>query len=209
MNQRNQRRRKTHKKLSVWGRKIYVISRQIWPCRIRSGSRSSTEPKPWSKRTSKKVSAVKATTIRINPGIPRKLKRRSSLSSQVIATHGKDAQFARKVDRVVLNAMAINAALPPDICAFGESSPIVFREADPPLHAIAALLTLARERTYCAKKDTALRRTCPAWCENGSFRGVAHAGAIHEHRRGTSSGAKQHRHLGYFAHGTIDCGGRR
>jgi hypothetical protein len=27
------------------------------------------------------------------------------LSSQVIATHGKGAQFARKVDRVVLNAM--------------------------------------------------------------------------------------------------------
>src|SRR6266536_31341 len=158
-------------------------------------SRSTTKRKLGIKRTNSKTSSLKATTIRINPGIARKPRRHSNLSRQVIATHGKGAQFARKVDRVVLNAMAINAALPAEICAFGESHAIVFGEADPPLHAIAALLTLARERNYCAKKDPALRRTCPAWCENGSFRGMAHAGAIHEHCRGTSSGAKQHRHL--------------
>src|SRR6266480_8042936 len=124
---------------------------------MRAGSRSSAEPKLGFSHINPHTSAVKTITIRINPGIARKPKRRSSLSSRGIATHGKGAQFARKVDRVVLNAMAINAALPPDICAFGESSAIVFRDADPPLHAIAALLTLARERTYCAKKDTALR----------------------------------------------------
>jgi hypothetical protein len=67
------------------------------------------------------------------------------LSSKGIATHGKGAQFARKVDRVVLNAVAINTALPADIYAFGESGPIVFGETDPPLHAITAPLTLARE----------------------------------------------------------------
>jgi hypothetical protein len=68
------------------------------------------KPKPGFKRTSKKTSAVRATTMRINPGMPRKPKRRSSLSSQVIATHGKGAQFACKVDRVVLNTMVISAA---------------------------------------------------------------------------------------------------
>jgi hypothetical protein len=37
------------------------------------------------------------------------------------------------VERVVLNALANNAALPPDIGAFGDPFAIVFREADPPL----------------------------------------------------------------------------
>jgi len=37
-----------------------------------------------------------------------------------------------KVERVVLNALANTAALPPNICACGEHAPIVFREADPP-----------------------------------------------------------------------------
>jgi hypothetical protein len=37
-----------------------------------------------------------------------------------------------KVERVVLNALQKTAALPPNICAFGESTRIVFREADPP-----------------------------------------------------------------------------
>jgi hypothetical protein len=78
------------------------------------------------------------------------------LSSTGIATHVKGAQFARKVDRVVLDAMVMSAALPPDICAFGESSVIVLRKADPPLHAIAAPLTLARERS-CAQKNLNLR----------------------------------------------------
>src|SRR5947208_16185882 len=87
------------------------MSSQTSPRRIRPGSRSTTRRKPGFKRTNRKTSALKATTIRINPGIARKPRRRSSLSSQVIATHGKGAQFARKVDRVVLNAMAINAAL--------------------------------------------------------------------------------------------------
>jgi hypothetical protein len=43
------------------------------------------------------------------------------------------------VERVVLNALRINAALPPDVCASGDQSAIVFRpgessirEADPP-----------------------------------------------------------------------------
>jgi len=37
-----------------------------------------------------------------------------------------------KVERVVLNGLQKTAALPPDICAFGDHIPIVFREADPP-----------------------------------------------------------------------------
>jgi hypothetical protein len=37
------------------------------------------------------------------------------------------------VERVVLNALEKNAALPPDIRAFGDHSFIVFGEADPPL----------------------------------------------------------------------------
>ena len=37
-----------------------------------------------------------------------------------------------KVERVVLNALQQTAALPPDICAFGDHTSIVFREADPP-----------------------------------------------------------------------------
>jgi hypothetical protein len=60
-----------------------------------------------------------------------------------LLAHGNVAQFACKVDRVVLNAMAMSAALPPDICAFGESSAIVFGEADPTFACIAAPLTFA------------------------------------------------------------------
>src|SRR5262249_53872086 len=59
------------------------------------------------RRTSKKTRALKATTIRMNPGIPRKPRRRSSLSSTGIATHGKGTQFARKVDHAVLYAMRL------------------------------------------------------------------------------------------------------
>jgi hypothetical protein len=40
---------------------------------------------------------------------------------------------ATQVERVVLNALAKRAALPPDICAFGDSFPIDFGEVDPPL----------------------------------------------------------------------------
>src|SRR5581483_387131 len=128
---------------------------------MRTGSRSSAERKLGFSHINPHTSAVKTITIRIKPGIARKPTRRSSLSSRGIATHGKGAEFARKVDRVVLNAMATNAALPPDICAFGGSSAIdpsrtgISGEADPPLHAIAAPLTLARERN-CAKENTAL-----------------------------------------------------
>ena len=54
------------------------------------------------------------------------------------------------------------------------------------------------------KENATLRRTCSARRENSPLRWVAHARAIHEHRRGTSSRAKQCRHLRHFAHGTID-----
>jgi len=38
------------------------------------------------------------------------------------------------VERVVLNALTMpNAALPPDTCAFGDCSAIVFGEDDPPI----------------------------------------------------------------------------
>jgi len=37
------------------------------------------------------------------------------------------------VERVFLNALAQDAALPPDICAFGDLFAIAFREVDPPL----------------------------------------------------------------------------
>jgi hypothetical protein len=37
------------------------------------------------------------------------------------------------VERVVLKALTNDAALPPDICACGDSSAIVFGEADSPL----------------------------------------------------------------------------
>jgi hypothetical protein len=47
-------------------------------------------------------------------------------------------EFA-KVERVVLNALQKIAALPPDIRAFGDQIPIVFREADPPWAACRCL----------------------------------------------------------------------
>ena len=37
-----------------------------------------------------------------------------------------------KVERVVLNGLQKTPALPPDVCAFGNHTSIVFREADPP-----------------------------------------------------------------------------
>ena len=36
------------------------------------------------------------------------------------------------MERVVLNGLQKTAALPPDVCAFGDHTSIVFREADPP-----------------------------------------------------------------------------
>jgi hypothetical protein len=47
------------------------------------------------------------------------------------------------VERVVLNALPNNAALPPDICAFGDSFAIAFGEVDPPQRA-AERIILAR-----------------------------------------------------------------
>jgi aminomethyltransferase len=58
------------------------------------------------------------------------------------------------VDRVVLNAMVMSAGLPPDTCAFGESSAIVLGEADPPLH--ASLRRLLSVVTEAASKKTPL-----------------------------------------------------
>ena len=46
-----------------------------------------------------------------------------------------------KVERVVLNALQETAALPPDVCAFGDHTSIVFREADPPWARCPYLLT--------------------------------------------------------------------
>jgi hypothetical protein len=37
-----------------------------------------------------------------------------------------------KVERVVFNALTVDAALPPDICAAGEFFGIAFGEVDPP-----------------------------------------------------------------------------
>jgi hypothetical protein len=37
-----------------------------------------------------------------------------------------------KVERVVRNGLQKTAAVPPDMCAFGDHTSIVFREADPP-----------------------------------------------------------------------------
>jgi len=46
-----------------------------------------------------------------------------------------------KVERVVLNGLQKTAALPPDVCAFGDHASIVFREADPPSAKCPYLLT--------------------------------------------------------------------
>ena len=83
---------------------IGVNSRQISPWRIRAGSRSRTEPKPGLNQTKAKTSAVNPTTIRINPGIARKPKRRSSLSNQFIAAHGKGTRPRFKVDQPLRRA---------------------------------------------------------------------------------------------------------
>src|SRR6266702_3364514 len=52
---------------------------------MRTGSSWSTEVNPGSSQAKAKTSAAKPTTMRTSPGTPRKPKRRSSLSSQVIA----------------------------------------------------------------------------------------------------------------------------
>ena len=46
-----------------------------------------------------------------------------------------------KVERVVLNGLQKTAALPPNICAFGDHTSIVFGEADPPWARCPYLLT--------------------------------------------------------------------
>jgi hypothetical protein len=48
-----------------------------------------------------------------------------------------------KVERVVLNALQKAAALPPDICVFGDQTAIAFGEADPPWTGCRNLLTSA------------------------------------------------------------------
>ena len=55
-----------------------------------------------------------------------------------------------KVERVVLNALA--AALPPDNCAFGDQTAIVFREADPPGARYRYLLTKADAITLVRRR---------------------------------------------------------
>src|ERR1044072_4436136 len=57
---------------------------------MRAGSRSSAEPKLGFSHINPHTSAVKTITIRINPGIARKPKRRSSLSSRGIARTVKE-----------------------------------------------------------------------------------------------------------------------
>src|SRR6266478_667242 len=64
---------------------------------MRAGSRSSANRKFGFSHINAHTSAVNPITIRINPGIPRKPKRRSSLSSKVIATHGKGRRGLFKV----------------------------------------------------------------------------------------------------------------
>jgi hypothetical protein len=50
-----------------------------------------------------------------------------------LVCHGRQGLEYAKVERVVLNALEKSVAPPPDICAFGDHSFIVFGEADPPL----------------------------------------------------------------------------
>jgi len=56
-----------------------------------------------------------------------------SLVFVTVKTKGVVTLFTRigssLVERVVLNALATSAALPPDICAFGDSTAIVFRRS--------------------------------------------------------------------------------
>src|SRR5262249_39717959 len=85
-------------------------------------------------------------TIRINPGIPRKPRRRSSLSSRGIATHGKGAQFARKMDRVVFNAMACR---------------LTFVSSEKPIH----LCTQSLRRLVWSVSETAAPRRTPLYDE--------------------------------------------
>src|SRR5207302_610162 len=84
MNQRNQRANRIHQGLSVCGMKIYVTRRQTSPWPMRTGSSWSTEVNPGSSQAKANTSAAKPTTMRTSPGTPRKPKRRSSLSSQVM-----------------------------------------------------------------------------------------------------------------------------
>src|SRR5215471_7792630 len=64
---------------------------------MRAGSRSSANRKLGLSHISAHTRAVKPITMRISPGMPRKPKRRSSLSSHVIGTHGKGTCVLFKV----------------------------------------------------------------------------------------------------------------
>src|SRR6266496_6105414 len=66
---------------------MYVTNRQTSPWRMRAVSRSSADRKLGFSHINAQTSAVKPITMRINPGMPRKPKRRSSLSSQVIVAN--------------------------------------------------------------------------------------------------------------------------
>jgi hypothetical protein len=55
-----------------------------------------------------------------------------------------------KVERVVLSALQKTAAVPPDICAFGDHTRIVFGEADPPCARRPYSLTRASASMFVA-----------------------------------------------------------
>src|SRR6266436_9161769 len=85
---------------------------------MRAGSRSSAERKLGFSHINAHTSAVNPITMRINPGMPRKPKRRSNLSSQVIVAnsnvsipHLNPLPFERDRRNVIKYAMAPKSPL--------------------------------------------------------------------------------------------------
>src|SRR5438552_16290852 len=129
---------------------------------MRDESRSSIETKPGANQARANTSAVNPTRMRVSPGIPRKPKRRSSLSRQVMiwARVAQASRLRNKTDRRL------------EACA-----------------TFCRRLACPRESGR-AKNHTAVRRACATRRENYFVRWLAHAGAIHEHPRGTIGGAE-------------------
>jgi len=67
--------------------------------------------------------------------------------SRAVENLGAIFVFTAKVESVVLNALAAECGLPPDMRAFGDGTPIVFGEADPPLTHMRGRAALPR--TFC------------------------------------------------------------
>ena len=75
---------------------------------------------------------IRMTRLSTSPNLMTKSERCGALSPERWHLANRGCAKVERSPRRLLNALQKTAAPPPDICAFGDHTSIVFREADPP-----------------------------------------------------------------------------